>query len=131
MTAGLCVICGQPAVVDHHLTGWRLDPALMLPHCHDHHELVHDDWNTAGVPAKNRRFNDSDDDQPPTVLHGLYLRLRRLGLWLGRLAEDGVWQPVTGLLAAAVSRWATSLERCIGGLDASVPSWRHADGVAT
>ena len=131
MTAGLCVICGQPAVDDHHLTGSRLDPPLMLPHCHDDHELAHDDWNTAGVPAKNRRLNDSDDDQPPTVLHALYLRLRRLALWLGRLAEHGVWQPVSGLLAAALARWAGGLERCINGLDETAPSWRHARGVAT
>src|SRR5215218_1398349 len=113
MTAGACVICGQPAVDDHHLTGSRLDPALMLPHCHDHHELVHDDWNTAGVPAKNRRFNDSDDDQPPTVLHALYLRLRRLALWLARLHEGGVFQPVSGRLASALALWAIELQRCI------------------
>ena len=131
MTAGLCVVCGQPAVDQHHLTGWRLDPALVLPHCHDHHELAHDDWNTAGVPAKNRGWDDADQDEPPTMLHTLHLRLQRLSMWLGRLAERGLWQPVSGLLADALARWAAVLQRCINGLDSSVPSWRRASGVAT
>jgi hypothetical protein len=99
MSARTCIVCGRPPDVEHHLTSSRLDPALLLPHCHDHHELIHDDWNTAGVPAKNRNRTDEDEDHPPTFLHGLYPRLRRLALWLGRLDEAGLFQPVAGLLA--------------------------------
>ncbi len=129
MSARVCIVCGRRAVDDHHITGSRLDPRLSFWHCHDHHELSHDDWNTAGVPAKNRQRDDTDDDQPPTVLHALYLRLRRLAMWLGRLAEHGVFEPIAGRLAAALARWARSLAACIAGLDAHVPGWRAAPGV--
>ncbi len=131
MSARSCIICGRPAADDHHLTGRALDPALSLWHCHDHHELAHDDWNTAGVPAKNRQRDDRDEDSPPTVLHALYLRLRRLAMWLGRLAEHGVFTPIAALLAAALARWATSLAQCIAGLDAHLPGWRTVPGVAS
>lgn len=130
MSAPRCVVCGRPADDDHHLTGARLDPYLQLPHCHDHHELNHDDWNTAGVPAKNRGRGDQDDDQPATFLHGLYRRLRRLAMFLGRLAERGVFWPLSTLLAAALAGWALGLRRCIEALDAGVPGWWDLLGVA-
>lgn len=130
MNARVCVICGRPAADDHHVTGHSLDPQLSFGHCHDHHELLHDDWNTAGVPAKSRARDDRDEDAPPTVLHAVYLRLTRLALWLGRLAQQGVFEPIAGKLAAALARWARSLAACIAALDAHVPGWRGAPGVA-
>ncbi len=130
MSARSCIVCGRPAADDHHLTGARLDPELALPHCHDHHELAHDDWNTAGVPAKDRQYNDQHEETAPTVLHALYLRLRRLAMWLGRLAEHGVFAPIAGLVAAALARWASALAGCIAGLDAHLPGWRAVPGVA-
>jgi len=126
MTARTCILCGRRAADDHHLTGARLDPQLMLPHCHDHHELAHDDWNTAGVPAKARQRNDQDEETTPTALHALYLRLRRLAMWLGRLAEHGVFEPIAGLLAATLAGWATELAAVIDRLDGRVPGWRTA-----
>lgn len=131
MSARACIICGRKAADDHHLTGRRLDPPLSLWHCHDHHELVHDDWNTAGVPAKNHQEDDTDEDAPPTVLHALHLRLARLAMWLGRLAEHGVFEPIAGLLAAALARWASGLARCITALDDQLPGWQHKPGIAS
>ena len=126
MSARACVLCGRRAHDDHHLTGRRLDPQLSLPHCHDHHELVHDDWNTAGVPAKSRGRDDDDEDDPRTLLlDALYLRLRRLGMWLGLLAEAGVLRPITEALASALAQWADELADFTASLDAQCPSWRH------
>lgn len=128
MNARVCLICGRNAHDDHHVTGRSLDPQLSFWHCHDHHELLHDDWNSAGVPAKDRQRDDRDGDTTPTVLHALVLRLRRLAMWLGRLAEAGVFEPVAAALAYALARWATELEACIHRLDAQVSGWRAVSG---
>lgn len=124
MNARVCIICGRRASDDHHVTGRSLDPQLSFWHCHDHHELAHDDWNTAGVPAKKRQRDDRDEDAPPTVLHALVFRLRRLAMWLGRLAEAGVFEPIAAALASALARWAAELEACIQSLDARLSGWR-------
>jgi hypothetical protein len=127
MSARTCIVCGRSADDDHHLTGSVLDPMLLLPHCHDHHELMHDDWWTAGVGAKRRRGVEMEP-APATFLDGLYLRLRRLALWLGRLAEAS--RPISGPLAAAVAGWSTDLLRCLNALDAGWASWRDLPGMA-
>ncbi len=128
MNARVCVICGRRASDDHHVTGRSLDPQLSFWHCHDHHELLHDDWNTADVPAKNRQRDDRDGDAPPTLLHALVFRLRRLAMWLGRLAEAAVFEPIANPLACALARWAVELEAFIVGLDAQLPGWRAVSG---
>src|SRR4051812_34463577 len=104
MSAHVCIVCGRSASDDHHVSGRQLDQAFSFWHCHDHHELMHDDWNTAGVPAKSQK---RDDDQltPPTRLHGMAIALQRLAMWLGRLHAAGNCGSVLGPLAAAVARW--------------------------
>ena len=125
-----CIVCGRPSVEDHHVVGARVDGELAAPHCHDHHELMHDDWWTLRVGAKRTGKSNIDGDQPPTALHQLYLALRRTAAWLGRLAAQGLFQPLTGWLAAALARWAFALQLAIAALDAAVPEWRTAPGVA-
>lgn len=50
-----CAICRRVGRwVWHHPTGTdavgrHLDPDLVIALCHDHHTLVHDDWNTLGI----------------------------------------------------------------------------------
>ena len=129
MSPRACVICGRHAADDHHITGRRLDPGLSFWHCHDHHELMHDDWNTSGVPSKSQK-RDDDQHEPPTRLHALHIAMQRLAMWLGRLHGAGVFQPLVGPLAEAVARWVAVLQGCIDGLDASQPGWRAAPGVA-
>ena len=124
MTAGRCLLCGRPAVEDHHITGARLDPDLSFPHCHDHHELVHDGWWTAGVGAKRSPGSQLDQDQPETFLHALYLRLRRAALWFGSLADRDVFAPIATRIAHALARWADLLQDAIDALDGSLPQWR-------
>lgn len=130
MSARACVVCGRPAADDHHLTGSKLDPDLTLPHCHDHHELNHDDWWTAGVGAKRPKARNDDEDTPATFLHGLYLRLRRLAMFLGRLVEAGLFLPLSSLLASALAGWAVRLRGCIDALDAGKPGWADLPGLA-
>jgi len=124
VTAGRCLLCGRPAVEDHHITGGRLDPDLHFPHCHDHHELVHDGWWTASVGAKRPPGSQLDQDQPETVLHALYLRLRRAALWFGHLANRDVFAPIATQIAGALARWADLLQDAIAALDLSQPQWR-------
>ncbi len=115
-----CLLCGQPSVAQHHLTGRRLDPSLATPVCHDHHYFVHDDWWTHGVGAKP----GNDEQAPPTVLHAMHLRLRRLAMFLGRLVELGLFRPLSDWLAEALSRWGDEMQSCVIRLDADGPSWR-------
>jgi len=131
MTAGaVCIVCGAPAADDHHLVGARIDGELTAGHCHDHHELVHDDWWTGGVGAKRSLGSQVDQDQPATFLHRLLFALRRLAMWLGRLAERGLFLPVSESLAAALARWAAGLSQCIAALDAELPGWQATPGLA-
>ncbi len=124
MTAARCLICGRPAADDHHITGGRLDPDLHFPHCHDHHELVHDGWWTAGVGAKRPAGSQVENDKPETVLHALYLRLRRVALWFGLLADRDVFAVVATKIAVALARWADLLQDAITALDRHLPQWR-------
>lgn len=128
MNAQVCIVCGRRASDDHHLSGGQLDPELSFWHCHDHHELMHDDWNTAGVPAKSQK-RDDDKLRPPTRLHAMAVALARLSMWLGRLDRAGVLQPLVGPLAVALARWAAILQGCIDALDHSQPGWRAAPGI--
>ena len=117
-----CTLCDQPSVAMHHLTGRLLDPLLEMPLCHDHHWFVHDDWWTAGVGAK------VGEDEPAldTLLHGLAKRLRRIAMFLGRLAEMNLFTPLSALLAEALACWADDVEVCIDRLDNAVPCWQSA-----
>jgi hypothetical protein len=128
MSTRACVVCGRPASDDHHVSGRQLDPELSFWHCHNHHELMHDDWNTAGVPAKSQK-RDDDQHAPPTRLHAIQTALQRLAMWLGRLHTADICTPLLGPLAAAVERWATILRGCIDALDASQPGWRESPGL--
>jgi len=115
-----CQLCDAVSVANHHLTGRTLDPSLTGSVCHDHHYLVHDDWWTHGVGAKPGRYEPT----PPTVLHAMYTRLRRLSMFLGRLAELGMFSPLSTRLAETFAGWAGEIDTCIHRLDAAVPSWQ-------
>jgi hypothetical protein len=122
---GICVDCGAPAEDGHHPTGRGadlsyLDPWFKVGHCHDDHELVHDDLRSAGLevaPAGN------------SFLAELELGLRRVGLFLGRL--PGV--AVLGDLLVMLARWCASkadgLRLVITALDAGAPGWRLLPGM--
>ncbi len=120
MSAGGCVLCGRPCRIRHHVTQADVDGELEVDVCHSHHQLLHDDWHTLGVGA----------EQPPTnFLDRLYLRLRRLAGFLGRLVEAGWGGEFIRLLATAVGAWATGLGRRIRLLDRHCPTWRTVAGM--
>jgi hypothetical protein len=125
-----CIFCGEPADDDHDITargadGRYLDPELKSPLCHSCHELCGDDLYTHGlaVPGGGSTF-----------LESLELRLARLGVFLGRLAE-ALPEPLAplaaliGLLALHLARWREGLHRSIAALDRYSPGWRDAPGV--
>jgi hypothetical protein len=128
MSARLCLICRRPGEDYHHWTGDSLDPDLGFWLCHDHHELMNDDWNTADVPAKRPR-DGGEQQGPATFLHGLQLRLCRLAMLMGRLAERGVFEPLTRALGVALARWASRLKTCLHALDEYAPGWQNASGI--
>jgi len=130
MTRLPCTFCGRRSVDEHHVCGRQVDAALTFPHCHDHHELAHDDWWTAGVGAKRPSGSQQDLDEPPTVLHLLHLALRRAGLWLGRLAANGLFEPLAAPFATALAGWAASLLEAMNALDAVFPQWSTLPGIA-
>ena len=125
-----CAFCGRRSVDEHHVCGHCVDAELTFPHCHDHHELLHDDWWTAGVGAKRASGSQQDLDLPATKLHRLYLALRRAALWLGRLAANGLFEPLAGQFAAALGRWAADLLAVMTVLDSALPQWRTVPGIA-
>jgi hypothetical protein len=119
-----CVICGRPSVDYHHVTQRQIDPDVVLPLCHDHHELMGDDWHTAGIPPET---------EAPTVLHQLELGLRRWAMLIGRAAVHPLLAPAAPLLrvlAAWMAKWAARLRACIAGLDQACPEWRQAPGLS-
>lgn len=122
---GVCIHCGAPAEDRHHPTGrgpdgGYLDPWFKIPHCHNDHELVHDDLRSAKL--ENATPGDS-------FLEHLESGLRRLGVFLGRL--PGV--AALGVLLAMLARWCTDkadgLHLVISALDAGLPGWRSAPGM--
>ncbi len=115
-----CAITGGPAERGHHLTGRgpdgeQLDEELTAPVGHDGHELVHEDLRREGL------------DKPleaDTVPERMERRLRRVGLFMGRVAE--AVPPLAWLMALARScaRWADELAGFVRALDSWNPGWR-------
>lgn len=120
MTRPACTLCAEASVASHHLTGRTLDAPLVAAVCHTHHYFIHDDWWTHGVGAKLGKA----EPPPTTVLHAMYKRLRRLSMFLGRLAEHQLFSPLSDRLAEAFAGWADEIDTCIHRLDAAVPSWQ-------
>jgi len=80
---GDCLFCGKPAEQDHHCTGkgsnnQYLDKDLTAALCGEDHDLVHTDLRVAGIdrPLQAAGATARTDR-----------RLRRLGLFMSRLAE--------------------------------------------
>jgi len=123
----LCLLCGDPADDPHHVTGRGtdesyLDPELVSPLCHSGHELVGDDWRTAGVYEAGDR---------ETSLELLELRLARLGMFFGRLAKHvpGPLGAFLALVGLHLARWRAGLAGAIVALDRDSPGWRDIPGV--
>ena len=84
-TDSTCMWCNAPAVDAHHLTGrapgrFYLDPELVVPLCHDDHELAHDDLRAARVDVPARRSWSR--------LRAVEFRLERLALFLVEVVLD-------------------------------------------
>lgn len=111
-----CLFCGRPPVThEHHPTGRRWDPDVVVPLCHSHHMLVHDDWHRAGVGPKV---------EPQTGLHALAMTSRRWGLLCGRLCREGVVCGLTQPLGLWFDAHADRLDAMAQALDQLGPGWR-------
>jgi hypothetical protein len=92
--------------------------------CHDHHELVHDDWRLL-------RIQDLEPGQENsgklTLVDRVELRLRRLASNLSRPAEVTPAVECQTALADCAKRWADELARDIKARDERDPDWR-SDG---
>jgi len=110
-----CCFCGDTEVPMHHPTQDIWDPAIVVPVCHDHHMLIHDDWYTAGIGPKA---------EPPTVLHVLAMNMHRWAMLLGRLSASSYMPEVLSPLATWLITWAAILRAACDALDTSFPQWR-------
>jgi hypothetical protein len=125
-----CLICGAGECDGHHATGRApngryLDPDVKLPLCHDHHELVGDDWRTLGVGDRKPRNLPKQD---LSLIEQVELRLRRAAVVAGRLAAEHPDWPWLAALARALKRWADELARHIAAQDRRDPDWRTDSG---
>jgi hypothetical protein len=122
-----CPLCERPRQRRHHVTGRGadgryLDRKAVIGLCHDHHELIGDDWRTAGA---------DDEKADETFLGSLELRLDRAAMLAGRVAQEApppfswVFQVIATLLAS----WAASLAGSLTVLDRYSPGWRAQPGV--
>jgi hypothetical protein len=117
-----CPITGQRPERSHHLTGrgsdgQQLDDELTAPVSHNAHELVHEDLRNAGI---DKRL------EMDSVPERLERRLRRVGLFLGRVAESVPPFSWMLALARACQHWADELGGWVYRLDATCPGWRLA-----
>ena len=115
-----CVITGKPAERDHHISGRgadeeQLDDDLTVPVSHDGHELVHEDLRNQGIDKPL---------QADSVPERIERRLRRTGVFLGRMAESVPPLEWMLALARALTRWADELKGWVYRLDTKCPGWR-------
>jgi hypothetical protein len=117
-----CLFCSREDAIElHHPTGRERDPSFVVPLCHDHHRLAHDDWHPTGVGAKV---------EPPTLLHVIAMGLQRCAMLIGRLAEEGLCPDLLGPLAKWLAENAVKMEAGIMALDEGVGiRWRHLPGM--
>lgn len=116
-----CLLCDSPADYrEHHPTGKRWDPDVLVPLCHDHHMAVHDDWDRAGVGPKV---------QPPTWLHAQVVTMRRWAMLLGHCVDLGKLPDLTGPLADWFSVNAQRLDIAVTALDSLGEVWRALTGI--
>jgi hypothetical protein len=120
MSGRRCIVCGRPCRISHHLTGGALDDDLVADVCSAHHRLVHLDWYTLEVGAKQ---------SPRNYFDRLYLRLVRLAAFFGRLVAAGMGAGLLELPATAIARWAEGLQTRVGLLDKHCPGWRQIVGM--
>jgi hypothetical protein len=108
-----CAICGRPAKVHHHLTGRDhlqayLDPGLVVPVCHDHHQLLHDDLRDEQLDRVH---------EPLAVIERVAHRLRRVAVFFTRLAKTPM--DLWAALAQTLRLWADRLTAAAGELGGS------------
>lgn len=126
-----CLIAGCPnpaSGLRHHPTGkdaagQYLDPQYKAGLCHDHHELVHDDWHTHEI---------ADGVDRSTFLEWLQLSMSRLAVTVGRIAGPSPQDPLRGFLAQLAAWFARSAARlgvAIDALDRTCPTWRQSPDV--
>lgn len=104
-TDQLCAMCDKTAVDAHHLTGrdpdgCYLDPDLVVPLCHDDHELAHDDLRHADL--------DRPDPDQWSPSFGVAFRLCRVALFLARTPQHFP-TGLSSVLAKAQWHWADEL----------------------
>ena len=81
----VCAVCDREGLWrGHHLTGrddadTYLDVDLIVPLCHDHHMLCHDDWHTLELVGIDHRL---------TLIERVELRLLRIAAALSRIDPD-------------------------------------------
>ena len=117
-----CIFGDDPSDDPHHISGRgadgrQLDDDVVVPLCHDHHELIHDDLRLDGLDKPLRMDNPIDQ----TVR-----RLRRAAAFLARLADAVPAISSLAYMARGMQRWADQLERFSQTLDRWNPSWRDA-----
>jgi hypothetical protein len=126
-----CLLCPEPADDPHHLTGRGhdgryLDPQLVVPLCHSHHELAEDDLRAPGLVAPATAS---------TTIESVAVRLQRSAIFLGRviqcLAEclPGELGRFLAHFARSLQNWADDLDRSVQALDRYSPTWRAIPGI--
>jgi hypothetical protein len=121
-----CLVCGATECLRHHPTGRGpdgryLDPDLRLPYCHDNHELSHDDWRLLGIQAGEQGHVS---ERQLAFIERVELRLRRLAVTAGRMADAHPEHRWLAALARALKRWADELARDIAARDRRDAGWR-------
>jgi hypothetical protein len=122
-----CLRCGAAGLSRrHHPTGKDeqgdyLDPEFTLDHCHDCHELIHDDWHTAGLA-------DEAQATPQPAIVRLELGLRRLAVMLARHAEAQPTNSLWPILARLAAKWAAVVAHTVRRWDERDPDWRRDPG---
>lgn len=101
-----CVFCGRLGRWrEHHPTARDaadkyLDPEFTVPACHDHHELVHDDYRTLGIQTVSGELSRAEL---------VALRLRRLGVNLARVNTPEGAMVLMRATAQFLPSWADAL----------------------
>jgi hypothetical protein len=122
MSAGPCVRCGAPEMVQHHPTGklggTYVDAAWVLDLCAACHGAEH--------AARGRLGLEHAGPTPATTVERIALVLRRVAVTFGRLARLPTLGPFLAGLAGLLRRFADGLDGHVAALDGAVPGWREA-----
>lgn len=99
----VCILCDRTVVDLHHLTGRSngeyVDPDLVVPLCHRHHELAGTDLRAEGLERANAHTN---------VVELMTFRLACIGVFFAR-AANGDPSSMFARLASSFRRWSDEL----------------------